>query len=169
MYFALPGEASTPGSNGHAKLVTVQIKRVGGFKHSKTHGAHFHHSKLPELGQSSAPAQEDPAPLGKPCLSRRKWAEPLVASHLLRCLSTLTSLRRDPEVRVWRGGGWVRVPRRGSAAFLRDPGVSAGTACVRKPLGDGGRSKLLPLLASPGLFTEPWAAGAGSRRVSELS
>lgn len=45
--FALSGEASKPGSNGQAKLVTVQIKRVGGFKHRKAHAAYFHHSKAP--------------------------------------------------------------------------------------------------------------------------
>lgn len=41
--------------------------------------------------------------------------------RLIRCGASLrlTSLRRDPEVPVRRGGGWVRGPRRGSAAFFK--------------------------------------------------
>lgn len=110
--FALFGEASKPDSNGQAKLVTVQIKRVGDFKHRKAHPAYFHHSKAPQRGQSSAQAQEEPAPLGKPCPSRRKWAEPLVASHLLRCLSTFdVSAPRPGSARVARR----RVGQRPSA------------------------------------------------------
>lgn len=116
--FALSGEASKPGSNGQAKLVTVQIKRVGGFKHRKALAAYFHHSEAPQRGQSSAQPQEEPAPLGKACPSQRKWAEPLVASHLLRCLSTFdVSAPRPGSARV----AGRRVGQRPSAWKCRVP------------------------------------------------
>lgn len=93
-----------------------------------------------------------------------------MASHLLRCLSTFDVSALRPGSALVAGR---RVGQRPSAWKCCVPKGPRRLPRYRlRPKAHGGWREVEtdpPLLATPGLFTEPWAAGAGARRVSELS
>lgn len=128
-------------------MVTAQIKRVGGFKHRKGQAAYFHYSNAPERSQPCAQTQEEPAPLGKPCPSRRKWAEPLVATHLLRCLSTFDVTAPRPGSACEAGEGRSEALRVGVLPSLGTQATRPVPRASESPWGrgggNGGRSKML--------------------------